>query len=66
MEEVEQVAPKSKSFLLGMLIFSSCFLIPVVAFSLWAFSLHLNYELKLECVKQGRSYVNDLCLTTVK
>ncbi len=67
-EEIEETVPlrNKGSFSFGMLIFSIFILVPITVFSIWAFNLNSNHELKMECLKQGRTYINDLCIQVTK
>jgi hypothetical protein len=66
MSEQNSVVKDSGSFSFGILVFSICILIPIIVFSGWAYTNYLQNEAKMECLKSGRTFINDLCIQITK
>ncbi len=65
--EISSEPVKSKSSLsFAMFIFGVFILFPITIFSIAAFHANTEHELKMECLKQNRSYVNGLCVQVSK
>jgi len=54
---------KGGSFSFAIVIFSVFFLLPIAFFGAYGFFLKNEQELKLKCLDQGKTYVNNMCLT---
>ena len=59
----EEVKSKKGTFTFGIMIFSLCFLLPMTLLGMFGFWLKNEQEVKLKCLEQGKTYVNQMCLT---
>lgn len=64
-DQNNKIRPGGK-FSFGLFIFSLFIFLPAMLFVGWAYNNYLHNESRMECMKQGRTYVNNLCLQQLR
>lgn len=66
LEDRIDATEKKGGFAFGLMIFGLFVIIPLAISAGIAYNMKNNQDLRLECLKQSKTYVNDMCLPIIK